>query len=92
MLAAEPGLHGDPPQGGGSVVMAVRRVSGRYSEVMEQQPENGLALAPGPAQALSGVVEDGTGAAALEAAAGLVIEFVRGQFDGQSKLRRHAAG
>ena len=46
LLAAEPGLHGKPPQGGGSVVTTIRRVPGRYSEVVEQQPENGLALAP----------------------------------------------
>jgi len=69
--------------------MGVRRLSGHYSEVVEQQPENGLALAAGPAQALGGVVKDGTGAAAVEAAAWLVIEFVRGEFDRQYKIIGH---
>ena len=58
-LAAEPGFHGDAPQGGGSAVIAVRQLSGHYSELVEQQPENGLALAPGPTAALGVVVEDG---------------------------------
>jgi hypothetical protein len=44
-LTAEPGFHGDPPQGGGGVVTAIRHLSGSYSELVEQQPENGLALA-----------------------------------------------
>jgi hypothetical protein len=44
-LAAEPSFHGNPPQGGGSVVITERRLSGNYSELVEQQPENGLALA-----------------------------------------------
>ncbi len=58
-LAAEPGFHGDPPQSGGSGLTTVRRLSGHYSEAAEQQLENGLALASGPAQALGGVVKDG---------------------------------
>jgi len=49
-LAAEPGFHSDPPRGGGFAVMAIRRVSDHRPELLEQQPENGLALALGPAQ------------------------------------------
>ena len=78
--------------GGGSAVIGIRRLSGHYSEPVEQQPENGLALAQGPTQALRFVMEDGTGAAALEAAARLVIEFVRGEFDCGGKFRRHTDG
>jgi hypothetical protein len=36
--------------------MTAGRISVRYSEVVEQQPENGLALAPGPTQALGDVI------------------------------------
>ena len=39
--------------------MAVRRFSEHRSEPLEQQPENGLALASGPAELLGVVVEDG---------------------------------
>jgi len=59
--------------------MTVRRFSEHGSEPMEQQPENGLALASGPGELLGGVVEDGPGGAALEAAPRLVIEL-RGQW------------
>jgi len=48
-LAAELGFHRDPPRSGGFGVMAIRRVSDHRSELLEQQPENGLALAFGPA-------------------------------------------
>ena len=43
-LAAEPGFHGDPPQSGGCGLTALRHLSGHYSELVDQQPENGLAL------------------------------------------------
>jgi hypothetical protein len=48
-LAAELGFHRrDPPQCGGSgVVMFIRRFSDHASKALEQQPENGLALAFG---------------------------------------------
>ncbi|MCL4789755.1 MAG: hypothetical protein KJ070_23755, partial [Verrucomicrobia bacterium] len=46
-LAAEPGFHGHPPRSGGWEVTALRRLFGHYSELVEQQPENGVALAPG---------------------------------------------
>jgi hypothetical protein len=52
ILAAEPGFHSDPPQRGGSVLRAIRRLPDHRSELAEQQPENGLALAFGPAQPL----------------------------------------
>jgi len=58
-LAAEPGFHRDPPRSGGFGVMAIRRVSDHRSELLEQQPKNGLALAFGPAEALGTVMEDG---------------------------------
>ena len=87
-LAAEPGFDGDPPQRGGWAVIAERRLSGHYSEPVEQQPENGLALASGPAPALGVVVEDGAGGAAIETATELMIEFMGGEFHGQGKFWR----
>jgi hypothetical protein len=53
-LAAEPGFHGNPPQGGGGAAIAGRRRSDHYSEAVEQQPENGVALAEVPTQVLRG--------------------------------------
>jgi hypothetical protein len=46
--------------------MSIRHVSDHRSEPLEQQPENGEALAAGPAQTLSVVMEDGASDAALE--------------------------
>ena len=46
-LAAEPGFHSDPPRGGGFELTAVRRFPDYRSELSEQQPENGSALAAG---------------------------------------------
>jgi hypothetical protein len=66
VLAAEPGFHSDPPRGGGFEVSAVRRISDHRSELGEQQPENGMALAFGPAQALGVVMKDGAGGAAAD--------------------------
>jgi hypothetical protein len=51
-LAAEPGFHSDPPRGGGFEVSAIRRFPDYRSELAEQQSENGLAPAFGPAQPL----------------------------------------
>jgi hypothetical protein len=70
--------------------MAVRRVSDHYSEPEEQQPENGLALALGPAQVLCLVMVDGTGGAAIEAAPGTVVEFVGVAFRRQCEVFRYA--
>jgi len=67
-LAAEPGFHRDAPQGGGTEVRSIRRLSEHRSEPLEPQPENDLALAWGLAQTSGDVVEDGAGDAALEAA------------------------
>jgi hypothetical protein len=67
-LAAESDFHSDPPQGGGSGVTVGRRIFDHGSEPLEQQSENGLALALGPAQPLRFVMEDGAGSAAFEAA------------------------
>ena len=75
-LAAEPGFHSDAPRGGGFEVTAIRRLSDHRPELLEQQPENGLALAQGPAQVLGAVVVDGTGGAAFETAPRSVVEFV----------------
>ena len=72
------------------MVKAVRRVSDHRSELLEQQPKNFLALGFGPAQALGGVMEDGAGGAAVEAAPGLVIEIVGRDFGGQGERRRCA--
>jgi hypothetical protein len=57
----------------------------------EQQPENNLALAARPAEALRGVVEDCAGGAAVEAAARLVIEVLAYEFGCQGKTRRRGA-
>jgi len=85
-LAAEPGFHGDPPQGGGRAVIVFRHASDYLPKLVEQQPENGLALAFGPTQALGVVMEDGASGAAVEAAARLMVEFMSGQFDGQGEV------
>ena len=58
-LAAEPGFHGDPPPGGETGLRSIRRFSEHRSKPLEQQPENGLALAPIPAQALDVVMKNG---------------------------------
>jgi hypothetical protein len=39
-------------------VTSIRRFSEHRSELLEQQPENGLALAFGPVLVLAGVMED----------------------------------
>jgi hypothetical protein len=44
---------------------------------LEQQPENGLALALVPAQTLGVVMEDGAGSVVFEAATRTVVEHVR---------------
>ena len=67
-LAAKPGFHGNPPQRGRSGMAAIRSFSDHLPKLCEQQPENGLALAFGPAQMLGVVMEDGAGGAASEAA------------------------
>jgi len=85
-LAAEPGYHSDPPRRGGFEVTAVRRVSDHRSELLEQQPKNVMALAYGPVPVLGVVVKDGAGGAALEAAPGLVVEIVGGEFHQQGKI------
>jgi hypothetical protein len=80
ILAAEPGFHSDPPRGGGFEVSAIRCFPDHRSELAAQQPENGLALAFGPAQSLGVVMEDGAGGAAIEATPGTVIEVMGGEF------------
>jgi len=86
-LAAEPGFHSDPPCRGGFEVTAMRRVSDHRSELAEQQPENGLALAFGPAQSLGVVIKDGAGGAAFETAPRPVIEIM-----GTRRLRTGISG
>jgi len=51
-LAAEPGFHSNPPRRGGFEVSAIRRFPDYRSELAEQQSENRLAPALGPAQAV----------------------------------------
>lgn len=82
-LAAEPGFHGDTPSRGVSVGIAIGHGSDHLPEVTEQQPENDLAVGPGPAAVLRRVVEDGAGGAAVEAPARAMIEFVGREFGGQ---------
>ena len=48
-LAAKPRFHREPPQGGGTGVMSIRRDSDHLPKVLEQQLKNGVALAFGPA-------------------------------------------
>ena len=55
-------------------VAGERHLSRHYSELKEEQPENGLALAPFPAQSLGVVMEDGASGVAVEAAPRLMIE------------------
>jgi len=44
----------------------IRRVSDHVRKPLEQQPENSLALAFGPAQSLGVVIKDGAGGATFE--------------------------
>ena len=64
-LAAEPGVHRDPPRGGGFELTAVRRFPDYRSELCEQQSENGLALAMGPVPMLGVFISVGAGGAAM---------------------------
>ena len=60
VLAAEPGYHCDPPKGGGTGAMSIRRFSDHGGELLEQQPKN--VPAQGAAFRLAGldvVAEDG---------------------------------
>ena len=68
-------------------MISFRRASDYLSKLLEQQSENGLALAAVPTQALGVVVEDGAGGATLEAAARLMVEFVGGEFHRQDEVR-----
>jgi len=45
-LAAKSGFHGDPPQGGGFGMRAVRRFSDHLPKPGKQQPKIDLALTP----------------------------------------------
>jgi hypothetical protein len=56
-LAAEPGFHSDPPRRGGFEVSAIHRISDYRPKPLEQQPENGMAPAFGPAQSLGVVMK-----------------------------------
>ena len=67
-------------------MIILRHASDYLPKVAEQQPENGLALALGKAEALCVVMEDGASGAALETAAGLMVKFMSGQFDGQAEV------
>jgi hypothetical protein len=91
-LAAEPGFDGHSPQGGDPAVIFFQHASDHPPEVLEQQSENDLALAQGPAQALGIVVEDGASGAAMETAPRPVIEFMEGRFDSGNSTRLHGRG
>ena len=91
-LAAEPGFHGQAPSGGDGVVISIGHGSDSPPEVGEQQSENGGALAAIPAQAPGGVMEDGAGAAAFEAAAGTMVEFMDSGFNGGKEADGRSAG
>jgi hypothetical protein len=41
-LAAEPGFHSDPPDGGGAGLMSIRRFSDHRSEPLVRQSKKGL--------------------------------------------------
>ena len=49
-------------------------------ELLEQQPENGLALALGPMQVQAGVMEHVAGSTTFKTAARTVVKRVRGDF------------
>ena len=70
----------------------IRRFSDHRPKLLEQQPENGLALAFGPVLVLAGVMEDVAGGAPLKTAAGPVIECVGGDFHDGRQVGRHAGG
>ena len=74
-IAGQGGCEGECSQQGThrcAEQMLLRHASDHPPKLLEQQPENGLALAQGPAQALGVFVEDGAGGASLEAAPGSV--------------------
>jgi hypothetical protein len=68
--------------------MILRHASDYLPKVLEQQPENGLALGSGPAETLRRIMEDGAGGAAFEAASGTVIEIVGGDFHTSTRTTR----
>ena len=61
-------------------MISVHRHFDHRSEPVEQQSKNFFPLALVPAATLSGVMEDGAGGAAFEAAPGLMIQFMRHDF------------
>jgi hypothetical protein len=63
--------------------MGVRHVYDNHFKALDQQSKSLLALAAVPALTLGLVVKDGAWCVALEAALGLVIEIMDGDFDHQ---------
>jgi hypothetical protein len=56
--------------------MSIRRVSDHRSELLEQQSENGPALAPVPAHASGVVMKVSSSGQAFEAAPQTMVQFV----------------
>ena len=69
-----------------------RRFSDHRSELLEQQPENGLALAFGPMLPLVGVMEHVAGGSPFETTARSVIEGVGGDFHDGSEVSGQVGG
>ena len=57
-LAAEPGFHGEPPQGSDVLVASVRHRSDSTSKITERQSKNVPPLVLSPTQALGVVVAE----------------------------------
>jgi len=72
--------------------MCVRSFADHCSELLEQQPENVMALGLVPAAALGVVMEEGAGGAAGQATAGSVVEGVDGDLDEQGQVGRPGGG
>ena len=61
-------------------MISVPHFSGHGSALAAPPPKNFMAPGLGPAAPLGGIIKDGAGGAALEAAAGPVVAFVGGGF------------
>ena len=70
--------------------MFLRHAPDHLPKILEQQPENGFALAQGPTQSLRVVMEDGAGGAAFERAPAAMVEFVDRSLDLRDPMQRDA--
>src|SRR5208283_2622044 len=70
--------------------MFLRHAPDHLPKILEQQSENGFALAQGPTQSLRVVVEDSAGGAAFETTPAAMVEFVDRSLDLRDPMQRDA--